>query len=231
MTSTSSLLKQPASTLRISRISNVKAPSQNTYWECRKDAIYLFAAKQICRRFAKEPRSVIDIGSNRTPTLEWHRASGVRLASLDLRQPYKGAGVDSIREDFLLWQCKEPFDLVTCFQTLEHIAAAGDFAQKLLATGHIIVVSVPYKWAEGKCAWHIHDPVDEKKMLAWFGKKPKFSYVARELNGTERLIHVYRGGPRSSATKQKSRRKHLRKAWRLAQKFFVSNGLKREQSS
>ena len=166
------------------------------YWRKRKDSIYLFAARQMCLRCCPAPRSVIDIGSRWTPTLEWHRDSAKRLVSVDLCRPYAAPGVESVVGDFLDYRDRE-FDLVTCFQVLEHVADAGAFAKKLLETGRVVVVSVPYRWKKGTCRSHIHDPVDEAKMRRWFGREPDYSYVARELNGVARLIQVYRrGSPR-----------------------------------
>jgi hypothetical protein len=165
--------------------------SDECYWEARKASVYLFVARAICDKYGNEPKSVIDIGSNQTPTLEWHRNTAVRLVSLDLRQPYSAQGVESVKGTFLEYPSSEYFDLVTCFQVLEHVRDARTFAQKLLKTGKVVVVSVPYKW-KGVVRGHIHDPVDEEKMLGWFTQKPLFTYIARELNNVRRLIHVYR---------------------------------------
>jgi len=162
------------------------------YWQKRKDSIYLFASKQICLQRCGEPKSVIDVGSNGTPTLEWHRKTAARLVSLDLRRPYVAAGVESLTCDFLTYEPETRFDLVTCFQVLEHVPDPVAFARGLIQIGEIAVVSVPYKWKKGKCRYHLHDPVDEGKMRRWFGREPDFSYVARELNTVGRLIHVYR---------------------------------------
>lgn len=164
----------------------------NDYWEQRKDAIYLFAAKSICRKFCPFPRSVIDIGSNATPTLEWHRGIADRLVSLDLRNPYDAPGVEPITTDFLEYEPDQRFELVTCLQVLEHVPWPEEFAGKLLQVAGTAVVSVPYKWPETKCRYHIHDPVDEAKMEGWFGRRPDFSYIARELTRTARLINVYK---------------------------------------
>lgn len=165
---------------------------RGAYWQKRKDSIYLFAAKQICIRQCGEPKSVIDVGSNGTPTLEWHRQTATRLTSLDLRRPYVAEGVESLTCDFLHYFPESNFDLVTCFQVLEHVPDPVPFARRLTELGEIAVVSVPYKWKKGKCKYHVHDPVDEKKMRKWFERHPDFSYVARELNGVGRLIHVYK---------------------------------------
>jgi len=169
-------------------------PSKDAYWEKRKDSIYLYAAQAICRKYCPKPLSVIDVGSNRTPTLEWHRASAIRLVSVDLRRPYEAAGVESITSDFFAYDPGVPFDLVTCFQVLEHIPDPAPFARKLLEVGRSCIVSVPFKWEKGKCKYHIHDPVDAEQMLNWFGRKPKYQYIATELaKGPKgrRLIQVY----------------------------------------
>src|SRR5690606_396126 len=138
------------------------------YWEERKDCIYLYAAREICKRYCGEPSSVIDVGSNQTPTLEWHRRDGRRLVSIDLRRPYVAEGVESVTGDFLRYKPDTVFDLVTCFQVLEHVKDPSAFAGKMLSIGKTLVVSVPYQWRKGRCKWHIHDPVDEQKMYRWF---------------------------------------------------------------
>ena len=147
----------------------------STYWDARKDSIYLFVARQICLKFSNSSKTVMDVGSNGTPTLEWHREGAERLVSLDLRKPYVSVGVESIKQDFFDYQSNEKFDLVTCFQVLEHVPDPKKFASKLLGLGSTVVVSVPYKWPEVRCRYHIHDPVCEDKLSDWFSKAPKFS--------------------------------------------------------
>ena len=163
-----------------------------SYWQRRRRSIYLFAARQICANRCGKPKSVLDVGSNATPTLEWHRKTATRLVSVDLRRPYAADGVESLKCDFLKYEPDIRFDLVTCFQVLEHVPDPQAFATKLLELSGIAVVSVPYKWPKGKCKYHLHDPVDARKMLKWFGREPDFSYVATELNSVNRLIHVYK---------------------------------------
>ena len=167
---------------------------KNSYWEGRKDAIYLFAARKLCERFCQKPLAVIDIGSYNTPILEWFRSSAEKLVSLDLHAPYQGRGITSIQEDFLSYPIDQTYDLATCFQVLEHIPDAAIFAKKLLTLAPIVMISVPYRWPQGACGEHVHDPVDEEKLLTWFGKKPLFQYVATEFSGIKRLIGVYQGG-------------------------------------
>jgi hypothetical protein len=169
-----------------------KPAPKNSYWEGRKAAVYLYVCKLLCQKYGPDSGTVIDVGSNGTPTLEWHRKWATRMVSLDLVRPYRAEAVESLKQDFFKFEPTEQFDLVTCFQVLEHVPDPQVFAQKLLSIGKVLVVSVPYKWRAGACKHHIHDPVDEEKMFAWFGRKPDYSYVARELNNVERLIQVYR---------------------------------------
>jgi hypothetical protein len=167
-------------------------PQPSGYWERRKDSIYLFAAREVCGRCCPNPKSVIDVGSNQTPTLEWHRGASSRLVSLDLVRPYMADGVESVVADVFAYDPGTMFDLVTCFQVLEHVPNPVAFARRLMELGDTVVVSVPFEWPKGKCAPHIHDPVDRAKMRVWFGREPVFDYVATELHKTERLIQVYR---------------------------------------
>lgn len=162
------------------------------YWNGRKDSIYLHAAKLICAKYGKNAKSVLDVGSNGTPTLEWHRKTAASLTSLDLRKPYMASGIKSLTLDFFDYQPLEKFDLVTCFQVLEHIPDPSAFAKKLLQCGKVVIASVPYRWKEGDCKFHLHDPVTNKMMEEWFNQKPAFVYLARELNKQERVIHVYK---------------------------------------
>jgi hypothetical protein len=161
------------------------------YWLARKDAVYLAAAQQICQRFCPGPRSVLDVGSNGTPILEWFRGAH-RLTSVDIHRPYEAPGIESACADFLEWAPGEHFELVTCLQVLEHVPEPERFARKLLDSGSIVVASVPYKWGKRACREHIHDPVDETKMLSWFGREPAHSQIATEPHGIRRLIQVYR---------------------------------------
>ena len=84
------------------------------------------------------------------------------------------------------------YDIVTCLQVLEHVRPAEEFAQKLLAVGNTVIVSVPYKWPFGKTASHVQDPVDEEKLFSWFGREPNFQYMCTELTApVQRLVQVY----------------------------------------
>jgi hypothetical protein len=181
---------------------NGKAPvktdvsKEKVHWDHRKSPIYMAAAREICARHLRPNDAVLDVGSNRTSTLSWHRKKARRMVSIDPRNPYRGQGVESVAADFLDYPAEQHFELVTCLQVLQHVRDAHAFAQKLLAMGDTCVVSVPYKWPKGKCKWHLHDPIDELKLLGWFGKQPLERFIAREDGrDSDRLVHVYAGHP------------------------------------
>lgn len=170
----------------------VSQAAVNAYWQARKGSAYIALAQRLCREFAPEPPSVLDVGSNGTPVLEWHRATATELVSVDLRRPYEAPGVEAVTADFLAWEPGRRFELVTCLQVLEHLGEPEPFAQKLLTVGSTLVVSVPYRWRRGRCREHVQDPVDEGMLRAWFGREPVHSEIAAEPNGLRRIVQVYR---------------------------------------
>ena len=165
--------------------------SADSYWDKRKDFVYLHVVRTLMDGLSASVSSAIDIGSNGCPYVTW-LPDHVSKASLDRHRPYVGEGVESIKANFLTWQAPRCYDLVTCLQVLEHVPDVKTFCDKLLEISNVLIVSVPYKWPENKNRNHIHDPVDENKMLQWFGFEPNFSYVATEvIASSERLIQVY----------------------------------------
>ncbi|RJF67316.1 class I SAM-dependent methyltransferase [Rhodopseudomonas palustris] len=165
--------------------------SANEYWNKRKTQLYYQVVQVLSQKLAVRAKSVVDVGSNQCPYLEWFPDVPHRT-SLDLRKPFVGPGIKSIKADFLAWDAGRTYDLALCLQVLEHIPRADLAAKKLLDVAKTVVVSVPYKWPVGTVSTHVHDPVDEQKMLDWFGRKPNFSYLCREVNiDADRLIHVY----------------------------------------
>jgi hypothetical protein len=168
---------------------------KRTYWKTRENARYLRAVRALVDRLIAKGRvrSILDVGSNGCAYLDWFPSVSRRI-SLDLVNPYSSDGVEAIKADFLTYEPAQPFDLVLCLQVLEHIPEAAQFAQRLLTvTGRRLVVSVPHKWPAGRSEWHVHDPVDEAKMLSWFGREPDYHSVVLEKIwfGKARLVCCY----------------------------------------
>ena len=178
-------------------------PAMPSYWERRKNLLYYQVVRLLAVDLAKDATSVLDVGSRACPLLDWFPAVEYRT-SLDLREPYVAPSVQSIELDFLQWAPDRLYDLVLCLQVLEEVPDAPAFAKKLLASGTQAVISVPYKWREGKTPFHIHDPVDEAKLLAWFGREPNFRYICKEVeSGKERMICIYDSIPETWSSLRK----------------------------
>jgi len=167
---------------------------RNPYWDARHNLLYYQVVRQLIDGLAENAESMLDVGSHGCPYLDWYRQIPVRV-SIDLEQPFSGAGITSVRADFLRSQLDRRFDIITCLQVLEHVSEPTAFARKLLATGQTVIVSVPHAWPPGSVGGHLHDPVTARKMRKWFGREPNFSYICHEvLTRSDRLIQVYEPG-------------------------------------
>ena len=100
-----------------------------------------------------------------------------------------------------------------------HLDKPDIFCRKLLEVGHIIIISVPYKWQKGTEKNHLHDPIDEHKLRDWIGIDPIFSMVVNEHKHTKydnRLVGIY-----SKENGDISRLKELRLVMRTRQFEFL----------
>lgn len=162
---------------------------RRAYWDRRADSLYLQYVFYLARVVGRDAGSVIDVGSNDCPYLEWLDWIPRKL-SVDIEAPYSSATVEGRKGDFLAIEIGESFDLGLCLQVLEHIPDVAAFARKLLRTTPHLIVSVPYQWEAGE-ADHIHDPVDEVKLADWFGRKPNYRLVVREPFFKKRRMIAY----------------------------------------
>lgn len=149
------------------------------YFRKRYDMLYYQYVFHMVRVVGASSTSVLDVGSNRCDYLDWFWWI-TKKTSLDLNSPYQAQGITSFKEDFITWIPDQYYDLVLCLQTLEHIPDVVSFARKLLRVGRHVIVSVPYNWPEGATRSHIHDPVDEEKLIRWVGRPPNYSVIVEE---------------------------------------------------
>jgi len=171
------------------------------YWSSRCDMLYYTEVRMLADKVAPNAASVIDVGSNGCPYLDWFDAT--QKVSVDLLKPYSAPDVVSVTADFIEYQLPNRFDLCLCLQVLEHVPDPTPFARKLLESAEHVIASVPYLWPAGSTLGHLHDPVDEEKMLAWFGRRPHYSAIVKENRGgakSRRLICYYRTAPQVQAT-------------------------------
>ncbi len=149
------------------------------YWQRRQGLNYYRRVRELCDAIKPHHESIVDIGSNGCPQLDWF-PTVPRRVSIDLVMPYQGKGIESVTGDFLSYVPADRFDLGLCLQVLEHIEDPAPFARHILTVSRHAVVSVPYLWPEGATVWHCQDPVDEAKMQTWFGRAPDYSEIVAE---------------------------------------------------
>lgn len=156
-----------------------KAPQPSDYWKRRQKMMYYQYVLDIAGPLAAEARSLIDVGSHGTSMAEAFDWIPERVA-LDLREPYSSPAVTGIKADFFTFTPERRYDMALCLQVLEHVPDAKGFARKLLQIADRVLVSVPYLWPKNQVKFHCQDPVDEKKLADWFGRKPDYTIVVAE---------------------------------------------------
>ena len=147
-----------------------------TYFERRFQMPYYKYIRMLLGILSYNAKSVCDVGSNGVDLISWLPCE--KKVSIDLRNPFSGNGVEGIKANFITYDFPKKFDIVTCFQVMEHIDdnQIHAFANKLLSVAErLLIVSVPYKWPKGACKYHVQDPVDEDKFLSWFNISPEIS--------------------------------------------------------
>jgi len=165
----------------------------NGYWRNRFDLVYYQAIDFIVRCVGVDAKSIIDVGSGNCPYLEWFHWID-RKVSIDIKAPYSSDKVEAIVANILDYEFQEKFDIGLCLQVLEHINDPTPFARRLLELSDRLVVSVPYKWPEGKTTGHVQDPVDKAMLEKWFGRPANYTVIINEpLGGAKgrRLIAIF----------------------------------------
>ena len=171
------------------------------YAENRKNLPYYKYLRTLLAVVSFNADSILDVGSHGVDMVSFLPCK--QKVSIDLNDPLEKEGIVSIKADFIEYDFRQKFDIVTCFQVMEHIDDVGvyKFAKKLMSLAqNLLIVSVPYKWPIGKCERHVQDPVDEEKFYKWFSvesedfniMKPVFSRVIYTENAKYgRLIVVF----------------------------------------
>jgi SAM-dependent methyltransferase len=168
-----------------------------SYWRNRSDLIYYRYIEYIMRVVGRDATSMVDVGSGNCPYLEWFDWIQDKR-SVDIRVPYQSDTVQGIQGDIHELTFDRKFDLCTCFQVLEHVPDAAQFAHRLQELAETIIVSVPYKWPANSTKGHVHDPVTYAKLTEWMGREANYKIIAREpfrSQKHERLIAIYASDP------------------------------------
>lgn len=167
------------------------------YWARRSDLLYYRYVDAVMRAAAAEARSMIDVGTNGCPYLEWFDWIPERV-SFDLESPYRSDTVQGIEGNLFEHRFERRFDVCTCLQVLEHVPDAAAFARRLQEIARLVIVSVPLKWPKGAVKSHVHDPVTAEKLEGWMGRPANYAIVVREPfigRKARRLIALYDEDP------------------------------------
>jgi len=148
-----------------------------SYFERRKDLPYYSVVRRLLESYGRQS-SLLDIGCHDTPVATWGHFD--QRFTLDPKPRPSLLGVTQLVGRFPdeQWLLPPELTVITCLQLLEHIAEVREFCDAMfaLATSRVIV-SVPYCWSESACDVHLHDPIDEAKLLEMTGRKPVWSWV------------------------------------------------------
>ncbi|MCA9091091.1 MAG: hypothetical protein KDA90_20910 [Planctomycetaceae bacterium] len=156
------------------------------YWYRRRHLKYY----QTVRRWLEgmgPMESLIDVGGWDTPVVTWGQF--MRRIAVDPRAPLEAPGIETVCcrwEEFV-----GNADVITCLQVIEHIDDVVPFCRKLRESAGTLIVSIPYKWRQGSCASHKHDPVDEAKLNDWLGSDFKEEIIERDPDRMHRLCRRY----------------------------------------
>lgn len=166
-------------------------PPSRAYWQERSDLNYYRVVRDQIEAIHGD--SILDVGCMDTPVATWgefrNRRTGVNLAPVaeDRMRP----GMDYWFGDFMELPTEgNQFSVVTCLQVLEHLSdgQVGLFAWKLFDHAEkAVIISVPWQWPPGACAWHPQDPVNLAKIRRWTGREPDEFRIAVD-GGLRRAI-------------------------------------------
>ena len=167
-----------------------------TYWEQRylRNKNYYAQATAFVRKYAPDAVSMIDVGNRGCEYIyKWDWIPDKTVLDLSDEIFSLDARIKKIQADFIAWKPDREYDLVTCFQTLEHIEDPIPFIKKLreIQKG-VLIVSLPYMWPASKAPdEHKHDPIDMELIREWFELRPLEESIVAEDRGTERWMGVY----------------------------------------
>ena len=136
-----------------------------SFYEGRKNSEYYAIVREILDDLGPA-ESIMDVGSWDSPVATW--GDFRKRYTVDTRERPELPGVTKLVGE---WPAVAgqigTVSIVTCLQVLEHIRDVRAFAETLFtAARKAVVISVPWMWPTGACEYHVHDPIDRKK-LEW----------------------------------------------------------------
>jgi len=166
--------------------------SKDDYWNNRSDLHYYQVVKSLVEEHSPG-NLIMDVGAWNTPAITWGDFKR-RIAIDRYKIPSQPKNVEAVCADWLNYQCDEISDVILCLQVLEHLsdAVVESFAKKIVRSGRIAIISVPFMWKEGQCEHHLQDPVDLKKLEKWVGYSA-IKHIIEDRDTDKRLIALFKG--------------------------------------
>lgn len=125
-----------------------------SYEGYRKDVVFESNLQKICGRLLKPANGrskVLDVGCGRGDFLDLSTRLGYLPLGIDVSESAKeiclSRGLDAVAGDFLKFDFKDKFDVITFWDVMEHLQFPRRFisrAGELLNDGGVILIKVPY---------------------------------------------------------------------------------------
>lgn len=160
-----------------------------SYYEQRKNLKYYKKIEDIINRMSGE--SILDIGCMDYPIVLSGNFKERYTIDINNRPD-----IQNVKKIIGEWpKCSnlvpDKIDLILCMQVIEHIKDFAPFVKTIFEVGRTIIISLPWKWPKNACKYHVHDPIDEKKLQLLIPHKYKSLDIVKEKSGTQRAIMVY----------------------------------------
>lgn len=188
--------------------------NSTAYHNDRAHFVYLRSTYCALKDLGPKAKNIVDVGSSWPPflrTVDWVQdgertivskyfpgdggsdmhCSGGHTECTDTR-----SGIHVVMQDFYEWKPPHSYDLVLCSQVLEHLPTPQTFMQKLLATGNLVVVTVPYRWPDYDMHFHKQHNIFLSDVRRWAKQKELFYYISQESDRgaySRRLLAVFKG--------------------------------------
>ena len=166
------------------------------YWSRRKDYRYWRTALRFATELAPQARTMLDVGGGVTAGCRYlELLPHFERTSIETPDSARRSleGVRVILEQFEGWESDQRYDVVLCFQVLEHIRDTEGFARKLFSVARqAVVISIPHRWREhGQNQTHCHGDLTASHLQRWTGRSPDRVEIVEDRPGQARLVAAY----------------------------------------
>lgn len=180
---------------------------EGSYSKKRKDHQYYRDTWCAIRFLGEGARSIVDVGSSFPPFListDWipEREITSKYFPGNERPCGKSThcllqdGIQANIQDFYAWHPSKVYDVVVSMQVVEHVPNPTRFMRKILKTGRMVLVTVPYRWEDEHLKFHKQHMIAIEDVRKWAGKHELHFHVSQDTGKGEyaqRLLMVFKG--------------------------------------